>query len=189
MPHRAFVVGHMCETEEGEDTKDECENILPLKELQEKNILDIFSELIVYQYTTHTILWTNKAAYEDVGATYLQLVGKHCYEVWNDRDSPCPDCPVEKTLETGTSQEGEITDPKGRVWQIKAYPLFNPKTNATFGGAEVDLYYLATELAKDPNVTVSFVVADYGQNNLEQHENVQVIKSLNFNHSALRSAP
>ncbi len=44
----------------------------------------------------------------------------------------------------------------------KAYPLFNPNVEAVFGGAEVDLYYLATELAKDDSFTVSFITADYG---------------------------
>ena len=70
----------------------------------------------------------------------------------------------------------------------KAYTLFNPNAKGTIGGAEVDLYYLATELAKDNNFAVSFIVADYGQASTEQHENVNVIKSLNFNHSPLRSA-
>jgi len=51
----------------------------------------------------------------------------------------------------------------------KAYPLFNPDVKKVFGGAEVDLYFLATELAKDENFAVSFIVAD------------RVIKSVNFN--------
>jgi len=62
----------------------------------------------------------------------------------------------------------------------KAYPLFNPNIQATFGGAEVDLYYLGTELAKDPNYDVYFITADYGQADIERHENVTVIKSLSF---------
>ena len=46
---------------------------------------------------------------------------------------------------------------------MKAYPLFNPEIKSVFGGAEVDFYNLATELAKDKNFDVSCVVADYGQ--------------------------
>ena len=45
----------------------------------------------------------------------------------------------------------------------KAYPLFNETVEGVFGGSEVDLYYLGTELAKDGDFDVSFVVADYGQ--------------------------
>lgn len=61
---------------------------------------------------------------------------------------------------------------------LHAYPLFNPAVEAVFGGAEVDLYLLATELAKDPVFAVSFVVGDYGQEPVEIRENVTVIKSL-----------
>lgn len=62
----------------------------------------------------------------------------------------------------------------------KAYPIFNPAIGTYFGGAEVDLYYLATELARDNNFEVSFIVADYGQKDVEIIENVTVLKSLDF---------
>jgi len=62
----------------------------------------------------------------------------------------------------------------------KAYALFNPQIKETIGGAEVDLYMLATELAKDDNFEVSFVTADYGQPAEEIIEGVRVIKSLDF---------
>ncbi len=70
----------------------------------------------------------------------------------------------------------------------KAYPLFNGDVRATFGGAEVDLYYLGTELAKDARFDVSFVVADYGQPDMERRENVTVIKSLSFEQNPLTGA-
>lgn len=61
----------------------------------------------------------------------------------------------------------------------KAYPIFNPDVQSVFGGAEVDLYLLATELAKDDEFDVRFVVADYGQPDREVRENVILFKSLN----------
>jgi glycosyltransferase involved in cell wall biosynthesis len=70
----------------------------------------------------------------------------------------------------------------------KAYPLFNPNVKKVFGGAEVDLYFLATELAKDENFAVSFIPADYGQQDIETIENVRIIKSLNFNKNPLIGA-
>jgi glycosyltransferase involved in cell wall biosynthesis len=70
----------------------------------------------------------------------------------------------------------------------KAYPLFNPDVKKVFGGAEVDLYFLATELAKDENFAVSFITADYGQQDIEEIENVRIIKSLNFNKNPLVGA-
>ncbi len=70
----------------------------------------------------------------------------------------------------------------------KAYPLFNPACPATFGGAEVDFYLLATELAKDPHFAVRFIVADFGQPQTETLENVQLIKSLTFRENPLTGA-
>ncbi len=63
---------------------------------------------------------------------------------------------------------------------LKAYPLFNPDAQGNFGGAEVDSYLLATELAKDDNFAVSFIVADYGQEPVEIRDGITIIKSLDF---------
>jgi glycosyltransferase involved in cell wall biosynthesis len=63
----------------------------------------------------------------------------------------------------------------------RAYPIFNPDKGDYFGGAELDLYYLATELARDSGFEVSFIVADYGQNDVETIEGVTILKSLDFN--------
>jgi len=70
----------------------------------------------------------------------------------------------------------------------KAYPLFDPKAKGTIGGAEVDLYYLSTEFAKDENVKVSFITADYGQQKTQEIENVHIIKSLTFRENPLSAA-
>jgi len=68
---------------------------------------------------------------------------------------------------------------------LKAYPLFNTGVKEVFGGAEVDLYFLATELAKDEKFNVSFVTADYGQDEIETIEGVRVIKSLDFKNNLI----
>jgi len=70
----------------------------------------------------------------------------------------------------------------------KAYPLFNLDVKKVFGGAEVDLYFLATELAKDENFAVSFITADYGQEQTETIKNVKIIKSLSFKENPLSGA-
>lgn len=70
----------------------------------------------------------------------------------------------------------------------KAYPIFNPSVQKVFGGAEVDLYLLATELAKDERFEVSFVVGDYGQPDGEMREGVRLLKSLDFRQSVMTGA-
>ncbi|MHC4500329.1 MAG: glycosyltransferase family 4 protein [Planctomycetota bacterium] len=70
----------------------------------------------------------------------------------------------------------------------KAYPLFNQDVEEVFGGAEVDLYFVATELVKDRNFDVSFITADYGQEKCETIEGIKVIKSVDFQKNALHGA-
>jgi glycosyltransferase involved in cell wall biosynthesis len=62
----------------------------------------------------------------------------------------------------------------------KAYPIFNPNVGDYFGGANVDLYYLATEMARDSGFESSFIVADYGQADGEVIEGVKLFKALDF---------
>ena len=62
----------------------------------------------------------------------------------------------------------------------KAYPLFNPDVKEVFGGAEVDLCFLAKELAKDKNFQVSLITADYGQEKFEIIEDIRIIKGVDF---------
>ena len=64
---------------------------------------------------------------------------------------------------------------------LKAYPIFNPDVKKVFGGAELDLYLLAIELAKDPAFDVSFVLGDYGQPAIEYRQGVRLIKSADPN--------
>lgn len=70
----------------------------------------------------------------------------------------------------------------------KAYPLFAPAAEGVFGGAEVDLYLIGTELAKDERFEVSFITADYGQDDCEVIDDIRIIKSLDFNNNPLTGA-
>lgn len=70
----------------------------------------------------------------------------------------------------------------------KAYGLFDPSVRTYYGGAEVDLYMLATELAQDPAFSVSFICADYGQPAEQVRENVRLLTGLDFHRNPLCSA-
>lgn len=59
----------------------------------------------------------------------------------------------------------------------KAYVLFRPTINECIGGAEVDLYLLAVEIAKDHRFDVKFIVGNYGQARKERIQNVEIIRA------------
>ena len=60
--------------------------------------------------------------------------------------------------------------------QAFAYAVFNPDSKAKIGGAEVDLYNIASELVKDDQYDIYFLVADFGQKSLEIYKNIKVVK-------------
>lgn len=68
----------------------------------------------------------------------------------------------------------------------KAYPIFNEKIKSVFGGAEVQLYLLSSEFSKYSDADISFIVADYGQKELETYDKVKVYKSLAFKGNVIR---
>jgi glycosyltransferase involved in cell wall biosynthesis len=63
---------------------------------------------------------------------------------------------------------------------MHAYHFFNPGVEHVFGGAELQLHLLATQLAKDPEIEVSFIVGDFGQ---PRQEKLQGVTLYTFNDS------
>jgi len=57
-----------------------------------------------------------------------------------------------------------------------AYPLFNKNSNAFFGGAEVNMYYLAKKISEDTDFDVTVCVGDYDQKQVELYDGVKVRK-------------
>ena len=64
-----------------------------------------------------------------------------------------------------------------------AYPLFNPKSKIIFGGAQIQLYLLAKELAKDKKFKISFLTDNRQDNCQSLINSINVIsfqRSINY---------
>ncbi|MCS7286253.1 MAG: ATP-binding protein [Anaerolineae bacterium] len=96
---------------------------LARSEKEKSLVLEGVSDLVTLQDLDLRIQWANKAAGDSVGKKPEELVGRHCYEIWHGRTSPCPGCPVVEAIRTGSPQQNEITSPDGRIWFIRARPL------------------------------------------------------------------
>jgi PAS domain S-box-containing protein len=114
------------------------EEALKKAENEKTTILNTMSELVAYQDAEHRIVWANRAACESVGLTTEKLLGRYCYEIWQRRNKPCADCPVEKAWKTGRLEIEEIHSPDGRVWSIRANPVKN-KAASVIGVVEIIL--------------------------------------------------
>ena len=99
------------------------EEALKASEQEKSIILSTVQELILRQDLRHKVLWANRAAAQSVNSTPEQLVGRHCYQIWHGRSTPCTGCPVAKARETGEPQEGEMSTPDGRIWLVHGYPV------------------------------------------------------------------
>ncbi|MDD4202215.1 MAG: glycosyltransferase [Candidatus Omnitrophica bacterium] len=62
----------------------------------------------------------------------------------------------------------------------KVSVLFFGKEAESFGGAEVALSFLGQELAKNQELDISFIVADYGQKEHESINNISFYKAFSF---------
>jgi len=107
----------------------EAEKRLKKSEEEKSLILNGSPLLIAYQNTEHEIIWANRTAGDSVGKEPEDLVGKKCYEIWNQSDTTCEECPVEKAIEKGELVSGEMISPDGRVWFIKGNPVRDEKGN------------------------------------------------------------
>jgi PAS domain S-box-containing protein len=89
-------------------------------------ILDsMLDHVTFYNSTDLMIVWTNKAAASSIGMEPEELVGKHCFELWQKRATACEGCPVVKAAESKQPEESEMTTPDGRVWLVRGYPVFD----------------------------------------------------------------
>jgi PAS domain S-box-containing protein len=99
-------------------------------------ILSSMSELVTYQDKSHRIIWANRAAADSLNLTGEKLTGRFCYEAWHQRKDPCPDCPLDKAMQTGRPQEGEVVTPDGRIWFMRGYPV-KSEAGVILGAVEV----------------------------------------------------
>ncbi|MFO7803073.1 MAG: PAS domain S-box protein, partial [Desulfovermiculus sp.] len=95
----------------------------------ENFLFDAVTELIATLDLDLHIQWANRAAADSVNTAPEALVGHHCYQVWHGRQSPCENCPVQRTIQTGEAHKNEVTTPDGKHWLIRSYPLFSPEGN------------------------------------------------------------
>lgn len=100
-------------------------------EVQKRAILDASIDRIRYVDKDMKIIWANKAMATAINTSHEDLVGRACYEVLLDRDSPCEGCPTPRAGETGQIERAVIYQPwikdvEGEsYWDTYAVPLKN----------------------------------------------------------------
>ena len=98
---------------------------------QFKAILDGVPDVIVFQSPDREIVWSNKAAAISLGMTNEELTGRHCFALWQKRELPCENCPVQTSLMSGKPAVAEVTSPDGRTWEIRSIPILSDSSTVT----------------------------------------------------------
>jgi PAS domain S-box-containing protein len=105
------------------------EDELQKSENEKSVILESLLEHIIYQTTDNTIIWANKAAADSVNSSPQELIGRKCYEVWNELKEPCKDCPIVESLKSRKPEINEMRTPDGRMWRVAGYPVKDKDDN------------------------------------------------------------
>jgi len=66
------------------------------------------------------------------------------------------------------------------IVNMQIYALFNHDSDAPIGGTEVQLYFLTKYLSKNDKFDVNVVTGDWGQENIEKYDDINVIKSFSL---------
>jgi len=85
---------------------------------------DAITDGIAIHDSDFRIVRANRALAERLGMSPQDLVGKKCYTLFHQTDSPVPYCPHARTLATGRPQTIETEEPAlGGIFRISTYPL------------------------------------------------------------------
>jgi two-component system NtrC family sensor kinase len=104
--------------------RQEIENSLRKSEAEKAAILNGLKNVLVeYVDLDMKMIWANQAVATEFGVSGEDLPGKHCFNISQGRNEPCPGCTAVKALQTGEPQEGEITVPDGRVYVVRSNPV------------------------------------------------------------------
>lgn len=90
-------------------------------------LLDAIADNIVLLSTDLKVVWMNKSATSMFDKKNIELKGQYCYELCCGISSPCGDCPAIKSLSTGKEESVQILSPRGKIWDIRAFPVRDPQ--------------------------------------------------------------
>jgi len=100
-------------------------------EAQKKAILDASIDRIRLVDTDMRIIWANETTTREIHIAPEDLRGKFCYQVFVDRDTPCPECPTKKALISGNLEHAILYKRASKSiegethWENYAVPLKN----------------------------------------------------------------
>ncbi len=94
-------------------------------------LLDAVPDNLTLQSPDLKIVWANRGAADGLGLEIADLTGKYCYQLWHNRSTPCVSCPAQRSFSTGKPASQQVTTHDGRIWELRAVPIFDERGNVT----------------------------------------------------------
>ena len=109
----------------------QAEEALRESEAQKQAILDSSIDSIRLVDKDMRIIWTNKIVEKLIHKDRSEILGEYCYNVFTGRDEPCPNCPTEKSRNSGEIEHSIIIEKNVKgidgisYWADYAVPIKN----------------------------------------------------------------
>ena len=86
-------------------------------------LLDNLPDGIVHIAPDLRVIWANRSLTELVEAVGDELRGNYCYESFCKFREPCDPCPVSRSFLSNKFEEGNISTPDGRFFELRVMPI------------------------------------------------------------------
>ncbi len=105
----------------------QAELLLRESEAQKKAILDGITTNVAFVNENLEIQWSNQASADSANKSPEEMIGRKCYEIWDDRGTPCDRCPTVKAFRSKKAEQTISYSIDGRIWQEKGEPVFDER--------------------------------------------------------------
>jgi PAS domain S-box-containing protein len=86
---------------------------------------DSVPEAVMILDTKFRVQRANRAMLTLVGLEPDAIRGRYCFDLVHGLSTPIPDCPLQRMLQSGREEQGEVTEPRlGKVFDESASPLW-----------------------------------------------------------------
>ena len=92
-------------------------------------LLNAIPDSIILLSPDMKMLWTNSGTASMLDMDRDDLTGHCCFEIWHNRTEPCEECPAVESFKTGKTETAQISTRKGRVFDIRAFPIKDENEN------------------------------------------------------------
>lgn len=94
---------------------------------QGETILHTLTAAVTFLSPDHRVIWMNQRGLKILGLSPREIEGALCFEIWQNRSIPCPNCPLNEVVRSGQTKEVELTTADSRVWNVRSHPVFDDR--------------------------------------------------------------